>query len=322
VRTSPPRAAGYQLAIGSPDTAAVSVVLAPHESLLALLRQAAGPAPATGLARAIWQQLQPSARAAISPLASGALLPDCISPIPPDFDIPIAEEADRLRELPADVLSEELHGLFDGRLPAAWQGPGQRPRQWLHALADALLDAWAVMEPSWLGAQSLFDREARRVGTAAVRGGLDALLNTLHPRIHYADQTLTYRTPHTRRVDLGPRRLALLPMLAGPTASFACFDQPHVACVAYPLAGPGRRPMGDQLSVLLGAPRATTLRALDHPLTINQIAALVRCAPSTATYQCQQLETAGLVSRQRRGPFVLVSRTARGERLIDVMTDV
>ena len=42
----------------------------------------------------------------------------------------------------------------------------------------------------------LLDREIRRVGTASVRGGMAALLNSLHPRLTYRDGMFTY-TPLT-----------------------------------------------------------------------------------------------------------------------------
>jgi hypothetical protein len=62
-------------------------------------------------------------------------------------------------------------------------------------MADASLDAWAAIEPWWRAAGPLLDREVRRVGTAAVRGGLGALLNHLHPRISYRDATITFAMP-------------------------------------------------------------------------------------------------------------------------------
>ena len=42
-------------------------------------------------------------------------------------------------------------------------------------MAYASLDIWAVAEPRWRAAGPLLDREIRRVGTAAVRGGMVAL---------------------------------------------------------------------------------------------------------------------------------------------------
>jgi hypothetical protein len=38
-------------------------------------------------------------------------------------------------------------------------------------MADASLDVWALAEPRWRAAGPLLDREIRRVGAAAVRGG-------------------------------------------------------------------------------------------------------------------------------------------------------
>jgi len=87
--------------------------------------------------------------------------------------------------------------------PRQWQAAAEQPRRWLASPADASLDAWAAMQPRWRAAAPSLDREVTRVGTAAVRGGMEALLNSLHPRISYADGVLTVSFPHDWRVDLG-----------------------------------------------------------------------------------------------------------------------
>ena len=45
----------------------------------------------------------------------------------------------------------------------------------------------------------------------------------------------------------------------------------------------------------------------------------MQCAPTTATYHLQQLAKAGLINRQRNGTSIRVSRTIRGDRLIDLL---
>ena len=74
-------------------------------------------------------------------------------------------------------------------------------------MADASLDIWAVAAPRWRAAGPLLDREIRRVGTAAVRGGMAALLNSLHPGLSYRDGTFAFASPcdplHARPAWLG-----------------------------------------------------------------------------------------------------------------------
>jgi DNA-binding transcriptional ArsR family regulator len=156
-----------------------------------------------------------------------------------------------------------------------------------------------------------------------VRGGTDALLNSLHPSIHYADGILTSSCAGSRLVDLAGRRLALLPMIAGPGSVFVSFDLPDLVYLAYPITGaiPSTGAPADALALVLGGARAAVLRALSHPLTVSQLAVMVQYAPSTVSYHCQHLEAAGLVNRTGRGRFVQVGRTVRGAELIDLLCD-
>jgi len=47
----------------------------------------------------------------------------------------------------------------------------------------------------------------------------------------------------------------------------------------------------------------------------------VQGEPATATYHVHHLAAAGMVNRERRGSSVLVSRTARGGELVDLLAD-
>jgi DNA-binding transcriptional ArsR family regulator len=295
--------------------------------MLALLQRAAAPSlrRSDALAVAIRRRVRSSAQFALSALgdAGGSWLPDCAAPISPRTDVSVTAQADRLRQLPGDALQAELHAVFGPRLPLGWRAAAEHPRRWLHALAHASLDAWQISAQHWQAAGPLLDREIGRVGAATVRGGVDVLLNTLHRRIRYTDGMLSFAGVGEHHVDLADRRLVLLPMIAGPDAVFACFDLPDLACVAYPLRGRGAENVSDRdaLALVLGAPRAAILRLLDRPCTVHELAAAVHCAPNTATYHCQQLESAGLVSRRRDNRVVRVSLTDRGVHLLDLLCD-
>lgn len=325
--TTAPTAPAYRLRLPDPDRVAVSVAPARHASMLALLREVAAGSSAgdsTQLAAAISRQLRPTARFALTALgpAGAGLVPDCATPIPPPTEVPVAVQAQRLRELPGATLTAELEQTFGSGLPVGWRLAADHPRRWLHALAAASLDAWEVSERRWRDCGPLLDREVRRVGVAVVRGGLDALLNNLHPRIRYADGTVALTARCTAEYDLAGRRLVLVPMIAGPGAVFAGFELRDVAYLAYPAGRVNGADTagGDALTLILGAPRAAILRQLRHPCTVQQIAVAVRCAPNTATYHCQQLETAGLVTRRREQRAVWMTRTTRGAELLDLLS--
>jgi DNA-binding transcriptional ArsR family regulator len=322
----------------APNAPAVSVVLSPQQSVLALLRQAGSGqsrgAPA-GVLAGVGESLRPRARFAAQLLSGRSWSPGCCTPIPPLADVSVADQAARLRDMPASALTDELRAA-DGShdMPQCWrdslphwQDAADRPRRWLNSMADASLDTWAVAEPRWQAAGPLLDREIRRVGTAAVRGGMAALLNSLHPRISYRNGTFAFVSCHGQGVWLGvvgPRRLALVPMIAGHDALLVSFDHPDLCYIGYPLPEPGpgtRATARSTLATILGPVRAAILRALRQPLTVSQLAAAVYCAPTTATYHLHHLAKAGLITREKSGASVRVSRTTRGDELVDLLAD-
>lgn len=65
---------------------------------------------------------------------------------------------------------------------------------------------------------------------------------------------------------------------------------------------------------------AAALLALGRPLTVSELAAAVQCAPTTATYHLDQLATAGLIIRERQGTSIRISRTTRGDNLVDLLS--
>ena len=321
--------AGYRLRVDTPDTLAVSIMMSPQQSVVSLLLQAAtghsSGAPADLLA-AIGKGLSPRARFAMQPFAISCytVLPECMAPVPPLADTSVPEQACRLRDLAPEVLTRELAKCGERDLPPGWQIAGQQPRRWLSSMADASLDTWAMIEPRWRAAGPLFDRELRRVGTAAVRGGLGALLNSLHPLISYRDGTLALANTHDHCFPQGRRRLVLVPMITGRNSLLVSFERDDVCYVGYPVRPPGpgaQAAANGALALVLGPLRAAALRALRQPLTVGELAAAVQCAPTTATYHIHQLAAAGLVTREPRGSSILVSRTGRGDELVDLLAD-
>jgi DNA-binding transcriptional ArsR family regulator len=321
-----------ELGVGAPDAPLVSVVLSPQHSVVSLLLQMASGqslgAPA-GLLAAVRDGLRPQARFAAQALSGGVWSPDCCMQGSSLGDTSVADQAARMRDMPVTALTSELHaaGGSPDYSPAHWRGAADHPRRWLNSMADASLDTWAIAEPLWRAAGPALDREIRRIGAAAVRGGMTALLNSLHPRISYHDGTFVVirRNRSVTRSPVGPRRLALVPMIAGHDALLISSCRPEFFAIGYPV---GQARAGTQaipestLETLLGPVRAAILRAVLQPLSVSELAAAVHCAPSTATYHLQQLAAVGLITRHKTGPSVRVSRTARGHELVDLLSDL
>jgi DNA-binding transcriptional ArsR family regulator len=308
--------------------------MAPAQSVITLLMQAASGqewgAPASLLA-AIRDGLRPQARFAAQSFTERGWtrIPDCCTPISPLSDASVADHAARLRDLPATMLTRELLAA-DGSAgcPPHWRAAAEQPRRWLNSMADASLDIWAVAEPRWRAAGPLLDREIRRIGTAAVRGGMAALLNSLHPGLRYQDGAFTYAPPCNQFAlrslgPVGPRRLVLVPMIAGRNALLFSFDLDDVCFIGYPVPHPraGAQDAADgALAMILGPVRAAILQVLRQPLTVGDLASAVHCAPTTATYHLHQLAAAELITREKSGSSVWVSRTARGDELVDLLS--
>jgi DNA-binding MarR family transcriptional regulator len=76
------------------------------------------------------------------------------------------------------------------------------------------------------------------------------------------------------------------------------------------------------LEALVGPQRARLLRALERPQSVGELARTLIAVPSAATHQVTALEAAGLVVRRRNGQRVIVHRTVRGARLVELYEPV
>ena len=329
--TASPAARGQEhgLDVGDLSTVHISAVRSPQLSLVQwLLDAAAVSAAPSRFASAIAMSARAPARFAYRSLGMPGLdrLPDCTTPILSEFDVPVERQVAWLREAEEDRLLRELAGLWSEAPPKPWQAVREDPRGWMASLAQASADAWTVAEPRWRRGQRALDREFARIGTAVMSGCADALLNSLHPRIRFRDGHVEFRSGCDQSVPLNRRRLVLAPMLVRSERVIVSFDRPDIAYIAYPIAAQddaggawGHRSRLEQLDAILGPLRARALYGLAQPRAMNELAAYLNCAPSTATYHCDQLEAAGLIVRERRGQSMWARRTTRAERLLDAL---
>ena len=101
--------------------------------------------------------------------------------------------------------------------------------------------------------------------------------------------------------------------LASLAASLAAGRPATAARRAHTRGGPVVPP---PLDALLGRQRAAVLTLLDAPATAGTIAQALQTVPGGATHHLRGLESAGLVTRRRRGQYVIVERTRRGTALL------
>jgi Helix-turn-helix domain len=265
-----------------------------------------------------------SSRAGWSTLTMKGLdrYPDSVMPIDA-LESPVASEAQRLRELPAEEMAEEINRLWAGAPPGPWRYAADHPRVWVNSLADACVDVWTALSGRWDLAGAVIDREIARIGVAAVTDTTDVLLNSVHRHLRYHDGALSWAFGCGNPIPLADRQLVLVPLLSDWRLCLS-FDQPGLAFIGYPALGQRAATTSrtaqedDALRLILGPVRASALRELDVPRSMWQLAGRMHCAPSNATYHCDQLEAAGLVTRHRRGQSVWAARTARGDELIEL----
>ncbi|ANN19956.1 transcriptional regulator [Amycolatopsis orientalis] len=333
MRETPTQASYTRLELGDTSTIPVGVTVSPHISLVSMLVEVVG-----GYDRGLpgpWRRQVGSAipeqgyRAASALARRGtSVQPDFIVPISPTEDASAVYQAEMLRDLTeADVL-KGIEEVFGDRLPAQWRQAADQPRRWVASLADAFTATRVATENLWTKARPLLDREIERIGVASVRGGTDAVLGLLRPHFRFSNGSLLLPDAEPARYTTRGRKLILVPMLAGGRSVVSNFDEEDAIWIAYPLPGldglleNGRseaRPGVEGLDLVVGAHRAKLLRHLGKPARMGEIANLLSCAASTATYHCEQLVSAGLIQRHREGQVVLVVRTPRGDALVDLL---
>jgi len=304
----------------------VRVEISPAPTLFALAADAVGAsrgAPPAWLAR-VRSNLDRGDLAALSPLAvpPGGFIPASVMPRRAPSVEALAEELDRIAELPAEVVLDDISFARGAQPAGPWGVVARNPRRWLPRYANALRRAWKGVAHEWSAAAELFDRELSRVGSASVRGAIVELVAGLHPRARVANGAWMLPDPHLRELHLPPEGLTLIPILGGPeSAGAGLHEDGTLDWIAHPLVdawrGPHDRERGAAaLDALVGQQRARLLRALARPRTVGRLAETLVAVPSAATHHVSAMEAAGLVVRERQGRSVVVHRTERGTRLV------
>jgi DNA-binding transcriptional ArsR family regulator len=302
------------------------VELSPAPTLFALVADAVGarrgaPAPWLGAVRA---QLDRGDLAALSPLAMqpGEFMPARVMPRHGAGDADLHDELDRIAELPAEALLDDIAFACGPRPDGPWAVVARHPRRWLPRYAAALRKAWRGVREPWLAATGSFDRELHRVGVASARGAAAELIAGIHPRARVAGGKWLLPDPELTELRLPEEGLTLIPILGGPASQGAGLrEDGTLDWIVYPLveaweeAEAERRPPAC-LEALLGPQRALVLMALGAPRSVGELAERLIAVPSAATHHVGALEAAGLVVRERSGRRVIVHRTARGAELV------
>ncbi|GAQ57679.1 ArsR/SmtB family transcription factor [Streptomyces acidiscabies] len=325
-----------QLCLGDVSEIRMQFVPHPGASLLSLTadlygdrRHAVPPAARDAVRREVPAHVRETLRPLFAP--GHPAIPDCLTPTASMSRDGAEHHLEQLLDLPADRLLAALEEEFAGAPPEQWRPVVDRPGRWLERYGAVMRALWEAVRPVWRAAQEGLRREAERVGGAMVLGRPDTVLATLSPRYRYTDSVLHLPDGHPERFALDGRRIILVPVVSGGSASLFAFDHPDFAWVGYPLPGlrslwsptaspaPSPSPT-DPARLLLGDARSAILRATTRPTAMGDLATALRYAPATLSHHCARLENAGLLQRRREGQYVVVHRSTLGSELLDLLS--
>lgn len=229
-----------------------------------------------------------------------------------------ATSVELVRQTHDEQLSIELGLLSPAQRAGRWAGELADGAPWARqTLADDLCGYFAsTVEPLWpqIQAEAAADRALR--SETLLRGGVDALLATLHPDCRWRPPTLHIPVPGDHDFPLCGRGLVLIPSYFVPRPMVMYRD--HAATVlVYPIFTADRSTgPGDVLGRLIGRTRAAVLATLRDPATTTSVAERVGISLASASEHTTVLRNAGLISTTRTGGAVLHVLTPLGEALL------
>ncbi|HEU4346817.1 MAG TPA: DUF5937 family protein [Actinoplanes sp.] len=227
--------------------------------------------------------------------------------------------ADELAVVRATSLSraraELARNLAGHRTPPAYARRILDAPDVVDRLADALHATWATLiEPEWPRLRAILERDiVQRAGRLMAYGWSSALAD-LHPKVSWSpDGAIAVRHLDTGRYVLAGRGLVFVPSVFSDLILAVDPPQPitmtyRARGVASILAPPVGVASGGALGSLIGAARATILRALAVPATTSQLAAQLSMSLGNVGGHLAVLRAAGLVTRTRTGRSVNYGR--------------
>ena len=248
--------------------------------------------------------------------------PDFIHPPP---TTPLAELDDELAEMvatPADDVRREIQRAYRRGVPQILEPFLDDPPVAVAGLAELLRQYWRrALAPHWDRLRALLEGDvlyrARRVADSGAQG----LFADVHPELSFADGEVRVDKPVESTVALEGRGLLFVPSAFAWPALVAITEPPWQPTLIYPARGVGALWEPDQgappeaLRSLLGARRASVLRALDAPRPTIELARRLGVSPGSVSQHLRVLHAAGLVTGHRVGRKVLYLRTGLGDQL-------
>jgi DNA-binding transcriptional ArsR family regulator len=254
-------------------------------------------------------------------------LPDFLTPRPDSFAPTIAEELERIRATPAELVRRDLSETHRGVLPAVIEevrsASDARTQYFVDAICDLLQEYWEIaLAPSWPKMRLVLEGDTTYRARQLAVGGARLLFADLNPFVEWHDGVLQIdRMLGHHDVAASGRGLLLMPSIFAYKA-VPPLNAETAPSLAYPCRGiatlyvSAARTESASLVSLLGQPRAVLLRMLDEPLPTIEIARRLEVTPSAVSQHLQVLHATNLVSRARDGRYLLYRRSSLGDQLL------
>ncbi|MFF0472867.1 DUF5937 family protein [Streptomyces sp. NPDC004284] len=251
--------------------------------------------------------------------------PDFLYPPPLGPAAAFEDEIAAVRETDPSLVLDDFERALAETPGAADTEEGRRlladPAGAVLRLADLLRAAYeALIAPDWPRLRALLEADVAYHSRRLAEGGLERLLDELHPAFDFAAETATLRVDYPGEHDrpLDGQGLVLMPSVFTWPDVVSGFDPPWQPTVVYPARGIGglwsepRDRTPEALARLLGPVRADVLCALAEPMGTTALAHLLGRAPSSVSAHLSVLRDAGLLTSRRYGHQVLYERTPLG----------
>ncbi|RCV49005.1 transcriptional regulator [Marinitenerispora sediminis] len=281
-------------------------------------------------ARAVLPQrgLVETVRSILIPIAPHALyLPDFLTPDAGEHGLDAGLDA--IAATPRARLRYELGRVAEGgQLPTWGRALADGDRQSRAELLGGLRSYHdAVLEPYWDDIQADVDADRIRRSRAIMDGGIEGLLGSFEPMMHWKPPVLHVDYPTDRDLSLNGRGLKLLPSYFCWLRPIALADPELPPVLVYPLHNGARRPRrgahprgspgtGAMLAALLGNTRAAALEVIALGATTTELAGQLGISPAAASHHIRILREAGLILSTRDRQHVLHTITPSGADLL------
>ncbi|MFF4269634.1 DUF5937 family protein [Streptomyces sp. NPDC001536] len=257
-------------------------------------------------------------------------VPDFLTPRPDRARPAFADELDRIRRTPSDVLETDFRAAYrteDALPPIVARGLAE-PEAFRTRIADALAAYWhtCLVADWWPRVQSILEADLAHYGRVLAEHGAGAMFEDLDRRLSWTDGRLTLSTQDFMQqapwgdTSIAGRGLVLLPTMFARGAQ-PLIDPDRPPTLVYPARGRAtlsEEPppvTDDALARLLGRPRARLLLLLAEPASTTELAHRLNVTPGAVSQHLAVLYDAGLLSKTRSGRVVRYARTRLGDDL-------